>query len=150
MRAIAADRAAGVVVALFGAWFLWQAFQFREGPGFAVVGPRVFPAIVGIGLTLSGLALAVLPGARAEAETPTDWRTLLLMAAALAVYVALYLPLGFPIASVAFSSLAHGSSAVDRPFEISSAACCWSLVVYLVFTQLLTIDLPAGPLEGFL
>jgi putative tricarboxylic transport membrane protein len=150
VKAVTAERAAGVLVALFGAWFLWQALQFREGPGFAVVGPRVFPAIVGIGLTISGLALAILPGPRAEAETPTDWRTLLLMAAALAVYVALYLPLGFPIASVAFFVAGAWILGSRAPVRDLVSGVLLVGVVYLVFTQLLTIDLPAGPLEAFL
>jgi putative tricarboxylic transport membrane protein len=148
--ATAAERVAGALVALVGAWYVWQALLFREGPGFAVVGPRVFPIIIGLGLAVSGAAMAVFatwrePGAEAEA----DWRTLLLLAAALAAYLALYLPLGFPIASWLFfvgGAWILGSRNIVR--DVISGALLVA-VVYLVFTRLLTIDLPAGPLGMF-
>ena len=66
-----ADTIAGGLIALFGAWFLWEATILREGPGYVAVGPRVFPLIVGAGLLLSGMA--VLLGdlrRRPDAELP--------------------------------------------------------------------------------
>src|SRR5262245_38931263 len=81
------DLLAGIAIVAFGIWFLWQASLLREGPGYAAVGPRVFPVIVGIGLLLSGLGITLVAaatvrrarmGAAAQVATeedvePTDW-----------------------------------------------------------------------------
>jgi putative tricarboxylic transport membrane protein len=149
MRAVAAERVAGALVAIFGAWFLWQALQFREGPGFATVGPRAFAVIVGLGLVASGIAMAAF-ASEPEAETPIDWRTLVQMAAVLGAYIALFLPLGFPLASVLFFVAGAWVLGSRAPLRDLVSGVALVLVVYLVFTRLLGIDLPAGPLEGLL
>ena len=153
------DRLAGLVVALFGAWFLWQANELGEGPGYAAVGPKVFPIIVGLGLLGSGLALLAAGGAaRAttadeagdEAALPVDWRTLGGLAGLLAAYVLLFQPLGFLLTSALFlpagawvlGNRAHGRAVL--------AGVLLSVTVYLVFTRLLGLELPAGPLEALL
>jgi putative tricarboxylic transport membrane protein len=155
--------AAGVAVALFGAWFLLQATQLRAGPGYAAVGPRVFPTVVGIGLIASGLA--VLLGALrrspatapvlevdttdplgTETDTETDWPTLGIVAALLAVAIALFQPLGFVITSAAFlvaCARALGSRSLLRD---GAAGVGLAVVTYAVFTYLLGLELPDGPL----
>ena len=150
-RALNAERAAGALIGLFGAWFLWQALQFREGPGFAAVGPRLFPVLVGIGLIASGLAVAIFArSSEPNAEAEADWRTLLLIAAVLAVYLALYMPLGFPLASIAFFVAAAWALGSRAPLRDVLSGVVLVVVVYLLFTRLLGIDLPAGPLEALL
>ena len=162
MRILASpDRLAGLVVALFGAWFLWQANELGEGPGYAAVGPKVFPIIVGLGLLGSGLAL-LAAGSRAptqaadgadagdEAGLPVDWPTLGGLAGLLAAYVLLFQPLGFLLTSALFlpagawvlGNRAHGRAVL--------AGVLLSVTVYLVFTRLLGLELPAGPLEALL
>jgi putative tricarboxylic transport membrane protein len=145
-----ADRIAGVVIALFGVWFLWQAAILREGPGYAAVGPRVFPIIVGFGILASGVALAIFPPpeteAEAEVEARPDWRTLAGAMAILAGYVVLFQPLGFVVASTAFigaSSWNLGSTHWRRDL---AAGLATSVAAYLVFTSFLGLELPAGPL----
>jgi putative tricarboxylic transport membrane protein len=159
---------------LFGLWFLWQATALRAGPGYAAVGPRVFPLVVGAGFVLSGLALAlsgrryprraatgttseegtgsatVAGGVtRAEAaDEAADWPALLGMAALLLAYVVLFRPLGFPLTSAVFlplgaavlGSRAHGRDAL--------VALLISLAAYVVFTRLLGLEVPAGPLAA--
>ena len=173
------DRLAGVLIAVLGAWILWQAFALQVGPGHAAVGPRVFPIIVGLGILASGVALALsrpqhtpeaVPGevggvaanalehdalehgaghaeAEAAAEEPIDWATLGWMAALLAVYIAAYIPLGFPIASALFliaGARVLGSRAWLRDLI---AGVVVSLAAYVVFTSLLGLELPGGSLE---
>jgi putative tricarboxylic transport membrane protein len=151
------DAIAGAAIALFACWFLWQATALREGPGYAAVGPRVFPVIVGTGFLVSGLALLLsgLGGARrpetdaaAEGEAPTDWSTLLAMAGLLALYVVLFRPLGFILTSAAFllaGAWVLGSRAWARDL---AAGAMVSIATYMVFARLLGLELPAGPLEG--
>ena len=149
--------ARGLIV-LLAAWVLWQAFLLREGPGYAAVGPRVFPVVVGLGLLAGGAALLVgalrrpapAPEPDAEPAEPTDWATLLGMAVLLAVYLALYLPLGFILATILFLVAAArvlGSRALVRDVVVAVAL---ALATYLLFTRLLGLQLPGGPLAEVL
>ena len=179
MARVSPDRLAGVIIAVLGAWILWQAFNISQGAGTGAVGPRVFPIIVGLGILASGIALILsrpqhtpeaVPGevggvaanalehdalehgaghaeAEAAAEEPIDWATLGWMAALLAVYIAAYIPLGFPIASALFliaGARVLGSRAWLRDLI---AGVVVSLAAYVVFTSLLGLELPGGPLE---
>lgn len=186
-----ADTIAGVLIALFGAWFLWEATLLREGPGYAAVGPRVFPLIVGTGLLVSGLAVLVgglrhsrgggdvVPATSAASATgvadagtrgasavpvdraaddgdeqrasseglPTDWRTLGLMAVALAGLILLWRPLGFILTATLFlvaGARVLGSRSLIRDVV---AGVLVSVGTYALFTRLLGLELPAGPLE---
>lgn len=179
---VLAERMASLLIVGFGVWFLWQATQLRQGPGYAAVGPRVFPTIVGAGLTLSGLALALsgwrsrvlLPATReatdvntaggpdgrdgrdgrdgapidAAAASASDWPVLVAVAGMLVLYIVLFLPFGFIISSSAFLSgcaWALGSRARVRDLI---AGIVLSVSAYVVFTEILGLELPAGPLEA--
>jgi putative tricarboxylic transport membrane protein len=157
-----ADVLAGIGIVVLGAWFLWQALILREGPGYAAVGPRVFPVVVGLGLLLSGLAISITaawalrrlgaagtmaPPIEGETAEPTDWRTLIAEAAVLAGYVALFLPLGFILASTAFLVASARILGSRSPLRDLASGLGLSIVAYLVFTRLLGLELPAGLLE---
>ena len=155
-----AERVAAIVIVAFGAWFLWQASELRSGPGYAAVGPRVFPIIVGLGLLGSGAALlvAAFRGRAGGDETPAaddaappaipaDWPTLGGMAALLAAYVLLFQPLGFILTSIAFLVAGAWALGSRSPVRDVVAAVLVSLVTYVVFTRLLGLELPGGPLE---
>lgn len=191
-----ADTIAGVLIALFGAWFLWEAMALREGPGYAAVGPRVFPLIVGTGLLLSGLAVLVgsLRGRRGRGEAarttdaaratdagrstdaavtresaavpvdrsadpgdehpgsseglPTDWRTLGLMAVALAGLILLWRPLGFILTTTLFLMAGAWVLGSRSPVRDLLAGVLVGVGTYALFTRLLGLELPAGPLEA--
>lgn len=76
----------------------------QRGP----IGPRTVPVVVGIGLLVVAVILAVdvLRGGRGEAEggedidlsEPADWRTVLLLAGVFLGAAVLIEPLGFPVA----------------------------------------------------
>ena len=145
---------AAEAIVLFGVWYLWQALALHEGPGYAAVGPRVFPALVGTGVLLSGAAL-VLDQLRQPAELvppavePADWPTLGLTALAFALYLASLLPLGFVPATTLFVPLCArvlGSRALLRDL-LSGAGL--SLTTSALFTRLLGLELPRGPLALF-
>ncbi|MBA2449689.1 MAG: tripartite tricarboxylate transporter TctB family protein [Chloroflexi bacterium] len=166
--------AAGVVV-LLGVWTLWQAMELRQGPGYAAVGPRIFPMVVGVGFLVAGAALllgglrrgdpalapAPPPASLAKptatsaddaldedpSAAPTDWPTLAGVAALLAGYVALFLPLGFIISSALL--LVGGARVLGSrsPIRDIAAGVLVSLAAYLVFTRLLGLELPPGPLD---
>src|SRR5687767_9572142 len=86
--------AAGVVA--LGVLVLWQTTEIRLTPINSRVGPRVIPYIVGAGLAVTGIWLAIdvlrgqvatLAGGEdaedADPTLPTDWQTVGILAAAL-------------------------------------------------------------------
>ncbi|MDQ0376164.1 tripartite tricarboxylate transporter TctB family protein [Amycolatopsis thermophila] len=128
----------------------------QRGP----VGPKAVPILVGSLLLLVAVLLArdVLRGGRGEAEAgedvdldaPADWRTVLLLSGAFLANAALIDTLGFPLSSAIMfwgAAYALGSRHPVRDPLISAAV---SLVTWLVFTVLLGVPLPGGPLMGVL
>lgn len=171
-----ADGIAGVAILAFGAWVLWQAGSLRAGPGYAAVGPRTFPIIVGLATLVSGVGVVIgwlrawrgdaAPAAAARADTPpltdadltgdgdaapagTDWATLLLVGGLLAAYIALFRPLGFVLASTALFPAGAWALGSRAPLRDSLAGVVVSLITYLLFTRFLGLELPAGPLAGW-
>jgi putative tricarboxylic transport membrane protein len=148
-------------VVVFGGLVLWQTTQIRLTPAYATVGPRVIPTIVGAGLVLIGIWLAIEAwrGVTATASTdsedadpslPTDWRCLGSLVVVLIAYLVLLEPAGFVIASAvlfAGAAIAMGSRRYARDV---AAGLVIAVVLYVGFTRGLDLRLPAGVLEGIL
>ncbi|MFI8518255.1 tripartite tricarboxylate transporter TctB family protein [Streptomyces sp. NPDC085481] len=128
----------------------------QRGP----VGPRTVPLVVGAGLLVVAVLLAVdvLRGGRGEAEggedvdlsEPADWRTVLLLAGVFLGFAVLIGPAGFPVSGALLfwgAAYALGSRHLHRDPLIAAAL---SLLTYLVFDHLLGVPLPGGPLMGVL
>ncbi|MEV6327240.1 tripartite tricarboxylate transporter TctB family protein [Streptomyces sp. NPDC051909] len=128
----------------------------RRGP----VGPRTVPLVVGTGLLVVAVLLAVdvLRGGRGEAEggedvdlsEPGDGRTVLLLAGVFLGFAVLIGPLGFPISGALLfwgAAYALGSHHHHRDPLIAATL---SLLTYAVFDNLLGVPLPGGPLMGVL
>ncbi len=150
--------AIGVVI--FGLLVVWQTTHIRVTPAYAKVGPRVIPYIVGSGLVLIGIWVAIeaLTG-RGSAPTsesedadptlPTDWRTVGTIAIALVAYLLLMERAGFVIASAllyAGSAIAMGSRKIAQNLAIGLVL---STVVFAGFTRGLDLRLPAGIFSGW-
>lgn len=148
--------AAGVVV--LGILVIWQTGEIRLTPVNSRVGPRVIPYIVGAGLVITGiwLAIDVLRGQLADPEAggedsedvdptlPTDWVTVGIVVASLLAYLFLMERAGFVIASTALfvgAAFGMGSRRIVRDLLIGFAV---STVAFIVFTEGLSLRLPAG------
>ena len=145
----------------FSVAVLWQTTQIRLTPAYSKVGPRVIPYIVGIGLLLVGLWLAVeaFRGGRAapnadsedaDPTLPTDWRTVGMLVLALVAYLVLIEPGGFVLASgllFAGAAFAMGSRRLPRDLALGVLVAA---ALYAGFTRGLGLDLPAGVLGGVL
>lgn len=146
------DRAAGVALAALGALVVWTARGFPAVPG-QKVGAGFLPMLIGVGLALCGLLLA-LRRARAaasgdppgEAAPPVRYGAALVVLASLVGYVLLAERLGFLV--VAPLMVLAGCRAFGTRWR---AALLWSvggsLVVHLAFYKLLRVPLPWGVLR---
>lgn len=129
-------------------------------PGSGSVGPQVFPTIIGSFIIIVSIALAVevLRGNYGQPEgtefgeihSKTDWKTLGMVSGSILTYPFLIESAGFVVAStVVFFGVgfAYGARKLLKNLLI---ALIFALVVYLSFTKLLNVNLPAGILDGIL
>lgn len=113
------------------------------------VGPTAMPKVVAAGMAILGIMsmLSGLKGERFEIEE-TDWGSVLVIVGGfLALTVLIGLGGGFmPAMTVLFAvtARAFGRRALLADLAIGLAL---SLVIYLLFSKLLALSLPRGPLE---
>ena len=162
------DRRLGAGLFAIGAGYLAAALLISEPEGgYAAVGPRVFPIVIGLALLTvalwtafrahggagapsSGTAKArTSPTPSSDAAPPAaDWRaaapsTLLFLA-----YIALLEPLGYLLATTAFIALEARLLGSRRWRRDLLAALVVSVSVYALFRLALGLRLPAGLLGG--
>jgi putative tricarboxylic transport membrane protein len=145
--------AIGVVVLLDG---LGQ----RASSSASGVGAGFMPKVVGVLLIAlsAALALEVARGRLGEAESAegdvdvrqTKWVPLGICIAAALIFIAGVEQLGYIIVSTIAFWLTAWAMGARRHLRSAFIAVVMSVVVYVVFTRLLDIDLPAGVLEGIL
>ncbi|THF88705.1 tripartite tricarboxylate transporter TctB family protein [Deinococcus sp. KSM4-11] len=126
----------------------------------AVVGPRVFPLIVGSGTLLLGLIMTALTlrGDRAEPsaeedtdpDAPVDLSSPGVILGGFLLGSVLLAPLGFVIGTaIMYFSVAFAFG--ERRYGLMAlVSLIVALVTYVVFTRGLGLTLPAGLLKGIL
>jgi putative tricarboxylic transport membrane protein len=148
----------GIAVVAFGLVWIYGALSLTQAATYAVIGPALFPALIGAGLVILGglLIVAVARGERFEPQETEDadatrapsrmafWTTL----AAGLLPVVVIRPLGFPVAAAltfALTARAFGSRrlALDLGVGFLLGAACWFL-----FARLLGLSLPGFPPLG--
>jgi putative tricarboxylic transport membrane protein len=158
------DRAQYLVCAVLvavGAFIIYDALSLPGG--FAKVdpvGPKLFPMVIGIGLLVLAviLAIAIPRGSKGEADAgedidpdlPSDWRTVGLLVAIFVAMILLVNPLGWAIAgALMFAACATvlGSRRYLRNILIGAVLSVGS---FYAFYSGLGIPLPAGILDGIL
>jgi putative tricarboxylic transport membrane protein len=165
ISALLAELALALGVVVLGAVIIWQTTEIRLTPINSRVGPRVIPYIIGGGMMITGiwLAIDVLRGHAAspaggedsedaDPTLPTDWMTVGILSASLIAYLVLIERAGFVIASTVLffgAAFGMGSRRYIRDLVIGFAL---SLAAYVLFTEGLSLRLPEGilPLDRFL
>jgi putative tricarboxylic transport membrane protein len=150
------DLAVGVAVTALGLMTAWLTWAIPVTPVYAVVGPKLVPAVIAaalvvLGLSLSGVALrggwsSDLPEV-AEAGPPNR-AALAWLGGGMLLNLVLIGPLGFSIgAAVQFvcTARAFGSRAPLRDAVIALAV---SLGAFFLFVEALGVNIGAGVLEG--
>lgn len=148
------DRVTGAVLVVLGGAAAYAGSRLPAVPG-QDVGPAAFPMLIGIGLVICGVLIALGIGRsfeveEAEAELPTGqgaWRLgglrALIPPAMLLFYVLVVDRLGFlPTAAVIVLVMALALGA--RPRLAVPLAIIAPIFVHLAFYKLLRVPLPAG------
>lgn len=157
------DRIASIAFFLFALAYFTMAFTTISKPTvLQILGPDAFPKAIGVAmLILSGLyvvqsfrggaseddARAAIIGADEKVSSRVDLKTIVLMLGVMLVYVFLFEPLGYPIAS--FLMFLAGIVILDRRHwkRDTVIAVIASFGFYFVFSLVLRVQLPAGPLR---
>ena len=141
---------------LLGSFVVFETQGIAEAQGYAQVGPRLFPYLIGAGLTLCGgwLAWQALSGGwrampdEAETHAAPDRMGFLLISAGVVLHMVLIGWAGFILAStLLFVLVARGFGSV-KPVRDVAIAALLSTIVYFLFTRGLGLSLPAGPFGG--
>jgi putative tricarboxylic transport membrane protein len=154
------DLVIALCVAALGAAILWMTGEIRMGIARDVIGPRAFPYAIGGLLLAGGLVLAarrlremnagggfVAPEEGSE-DTPgypaSAKRVVFIMALSVA-YLAVLMPVGYLLATPPFVALAFIAMNERRPLYTVVIPLLWTVLTYLLFSQLLDVRMPVGP-----
>jgi putative tricarboxylic transport membrane protein len=146
-----ADRAGiaiAVGLALIAAVILIDATRLELTSTYGV-GPKMMPIVVALGIAILAVAnfVMALRGDVAEPES-ADLRPIVLILGGLAAVIALIGMGGGVIAAItvlfAMTSAAFGRRALITDAAIGAGL---GLLIFLLFDKLLTLSLPAGPIE---
>ena len=157
MRASSAGSKAGYFVGLglllLAAVIGFDAARMQVAPHYSSYGPQIFPFLATGALIFAGLyfiwqTASGRPGAvRADSEK-AEWGGIIGISAGLLAQVFLIERLGFVIsAAILFFCVAWGFRS-RKPLRDAVVAILLSTTTYLVFTQLLNLQLPPGIFKG--
>jgi putative tricarboxylic transport membrane protein len=139
-----------------GLFVIWETQSIAETQGYAQIGPRLFPYIVGAGLTLCGAVLgwhAIFGGWRnvpldQEGHDAPDWMSFGIISAGIVLHMIIIGWAGFILAGTLLFVLVARGFGSRRPVRDAIIAVLVTVVVFFVFTRALGLKLPAGPLLG--
>lgn len=149
------DRLIGVFIVLLGFGYVAAALAINVPITYAAVGPRAIPIGIGLGIVLSGVWLAALPGPipapDSEQRIALDWPLVGWMIALLLGYAVVLPIIGFVLTNIVFLLLcAQVLGERHHLLRDTIVAVLFALGTYVLFSYLLRIDLPSGPVESLL
>lgn len=163
MAAKRIERTASVVMTVFSAAYLVGAYLLIPIPMIPQqVGPAVFPKAVGLLLLVISLcnlyvqfkgiakedeARAVIIGAEDKVETKADLKLMGVIIALMIAYALLFNTLGYALTTIAV--FLAGVLVLDRKHILRDViiGLIASFGMYFIFTKLLKVTLPSGPLS---
>jgi putative tricarboxylic transport membrane protein len=132
-------RLAGVAIFLIAALYAWTAQDYTVSFG-DVLGPSVFPVMVGIPAMALALSLVIFPGGTTSWPLPERLARQGMALAALIVYAILLKPLGFPLATAAMI-VAVAIVLGGPPVKSLIIGVSGSLTLWVLFDQLLGLPI---------
>ena len=136
-----------------GSYVIYETQNIAETQGFAQVGPRLFPYIIGVGTTLCGAVLgwqSLSGGWRnvpldQEGHDSPDWASFLVISAGIILHMVLIGWAGFIIASALLFVLIARGFGSQHPVRDLLLGAALAASAFAVFTLCLGLKLPAGP-----
>ncbi|MBA3504628.1 MAG: tripartite tricarboxylate transporter TctB family protein [Betaproteobacteria bacterium] len=136
-----------------GSFVVLETRSIAETQGYAQIGPRLFPYIIGVGLTLCGAVLgwhALTGGWRnipldQEGHGAPDWLAFFIISAGIVLHMVVIGWAGFIIASTLLFVLIARGFGSRRLVRDALIAVALAAVVFFVFTSGLGLKLPSGP-----
>lgn len=155
-----ADRLSGSALAMFGLLVIWGSTRLPQVPGVRF-GADLLPLGIGIALLAFGLIIALSSWRDGRALINLDdWRgkgrgtrrdrlAAIWSLGGIALGLVLFEPLGFPLYGMGFMAVMMALTGARWPV-IALVCPGFILLLYYVFSGLLRVSLPAGPLAGIL
>ncbi|HVY99934.1 MAG TPA: tripartite tricarboxylate transporter TctB family protein [Dongiaceae bacterium] len=158
MRALRADLYLAITIIVVAAIYLHADAGLRSASIGDPLGPKAFPALVGGGLILSALLLLFETWGKRRALADTriqprtrDQKHVVLVLAGMIAWTALYYYVfesaGYLIATPVFLFGLLSYFNKGRHLVNVLVAVCFTATVYLLFSILLGVPLPTGPLD---
>lgn len=137
-----ADGQAGLFFALFGLFVAWQSLRYPLGRG-AQMGPGMFPLALGVLLVVVGL-LVTAKAMRAGhlAAPPFEWRSAIVVTAAILVAGALLLTAGLFVAIPALVLISALAARNSRLPAVLVSAAALTVMAWLLFIVGLDLRIP--------
>lgn len=135
-----------------GSFIVYETQAIAETRSYAQIGPRLFPYLIGVGLTLCGAVLgwqAVFCGWRhlpidANHATP-DWMAFGVISAGIVLHMLVIGGAGFILASALLLVLVAKGFGSRQPARDTLIALVLAASVFFIFTRGLGLKLPSGP-----
>ena len=145
-----------LVLVFIGAFVVYETRGIAETQGYSQVGPRLFPYIIGTGLTLCGAVLswhAMLGGWRdvpldQPGHDAPDWMAWAIISGGIVLHMVLIGWAGFVIASTLMYALIARGFSSKRPVRDAAVGLALAVAAYFLFTRALGLRLPPGFLAG--
>ena len=141
------EAAFGGLLLFLGLFVAFETTQLSAGPGYAAVGPALFPYMIAAGLVLIGLLVlreAFFGHIAHERGMELDWWSVALVIAGLAVQGLLLLPLGWIVATAALFVVVARAFGSRRPLLDAVIGLVLAAGTFVIFNYGLGLNLPGG------
>jgi putative tricarboxylic transport membrane protein len=152
----AGELAISFALIALGSFVVYGTQSIAETQGYAQIGPRLFPYIIGVGMALCGAVLgwqALSGGWRnvpldQEGHDAPDWIAFTIVSAGIVLHMVVIGWAGFIIAStLLFVLIARGFNS-RRLVRDAVVGVLLAVAVFFIFTAGLGLSLPKGPFAG--
>lgn len=142
------DIKAGILLMMIGIGVIIWSIRLQVGTLLKPL-PGFFPLVVACGLVVLSLILVVKGylGRGDAPQTEIKWKWQSIMAAGLVMYIMIMVPLGYIPSTILITAVTLRMHGVTSWKVISLTSLILPVMVYVLFTKLLGVDLPAGILS---